>query len=483
MFETKLIVNGTAVDATSTRVFERESAMGDGVATISAAADHTDAHTAATAAAAAFPAWSQSPDSTRASVLNTAADILLSRSDDVCAAMARETGATARWARFNCRVAAGMLRHAAKMATFQRQMTRTGYDADVESVLIRQPVGVVLGIAPWNAPIVLATRALAVPLAVGNTTVLKASDRCPKTHSLVVEALIEAGIPAGVVNLVTHAPDSATDIVEALVAHPAIRRVNFTGSTRVGRNIAVTCAQHLKPVVLELSGKAALIVLEDADIARAVRAALHGAFFNQGQVCLSTERIVVNHRVADEFVDALVHEVKSVRVGTPDSEDTQFGPLISADAALRVQRLVEDAVDKGATLLAGGTVTKSTMAPSILDNVNASMRIYREESFGPVASIVRVGSEDEAVTVANDTEYGLTAAVHSRDIDRAMHVARQLDCGVCQINGSTVYDDANMPFGGMKASGYGKLSGEESITEFTELRWVAVHRSDRSMHL
>ncbi|MEM6988290.1 MAG: aldehyde dehydrogenase family protein [Pseudomonadota bacterium] len=260
------------------------------------------------------------------------------------------------------------------------------------------------------------------------------------------------------------------------------RRVNFTGSTRVGRDIAVTCAKHLKPVVLELSGKASLIVLDDADISRAARAALHGAYFNQGQVCLSTERIVIDQRVADSFLAELVAEVGTLRRGDPNSDDTQFGPLISADAALRVQRLVEDAVDKGAQLVAGGTVEKSTMAPSILDKVDASMRIYREESFGPVASIIRVGSEDEAITVANDTDYGLTAAVHSCDVDRAMRIARQLDCGVCQINGSTVYDDANMPFGGMKASGYGKMSGKESIAEFTELRWIAVHEDEASVH-
>ena len=397
--------------------------------------------------------------------------------------MAQETGATEEWARFNCGIAAGMFRHAATMTGFERRTERKGFNANVRSILLRQPVGVVLGIAPWNAPVVLATRAVAIPLAVGNTVVLKASERCPKTHSLVIEALLEAGAPPGVANLVTNAPEAAAEVTEALIRHAAVRRVNFTGSTRVGRSIAETCARHLKPVVLELSGKAPVIVLDDADIDLAARAAAHGAYFNQGQVCLSTERVVVDQSIAAAFVAKLADIASSIRVGNPQKKGVQFGPLISADAAIRVQNLVEDAVDKGAELVVGGGVFKSTMDPAVLDRVDASMRIYSEESFGPVASIIRVNSEEEAITVANDTEYGLAGSVHSRNVERALRVAEQLDCGVCQINGSTVYDDANMPFGGLKASGYGKLGGAESIHEFTELRWIAVHENGEDLSL
>ena len=286
---------------------------------------------------------------------------------------------------------------------------------------------------------------------------------------------MDADAPPGVANLVTNAPNTEAEIMEALIGHSAVRRVNFTGSTRVGRKIAETCARHLKPAVLELSGKSPLIVLNDADLGRAARAAAHGAFFNQGQVCMSTERVIVDATVADELVAQISAIARDIRVGDPQNKGVQLGPLISPDAAIRLQNLVEDAVGKGAQLVVGGGVFKSTMDPTVLDNVDASMRIYDEESFGPVASIIRVNSEEEAITVANDSEYGLAASVHSRDTDRALRVAEQLECGVCQINGSTVYDDANMPFGGMKASGYGKLSGEESINEFTDLRWIAVH--------
>jgi len=482
-FETKLIVNGAFTDAQSRAVYTRECAVGDGVATVSASADINDARSAANAAAAAFAGWSATDDADRSAVLLRAADVLLAKADTIVEAMAQETGATEEWARFNCQIAAEMFRHAAKMTGFSRQAERQGFDEAVRSILLRQPVGVVLGIAPWNAPITLATRAVAVPLAVGNTVVLKASEKCPKTHSLVIEALVEAGAPPGVANLVTNAPNMASEIVEALISHAAVRRINFTGSTRVGRTVAETCARHLKPAVLELSGKSAMIVLSDADLDQAAKAAAHGAYFNQGQICMSTERIIVDAAIADDLVARIAEIARNIRVGNPQKKGVQFGPLISADAAVRVQNLVEDAVDKGASLVVGGGVFKSTMDPAVLDNVDASMRIYSEESFGPVASIIRVSSEEEAITVANDTEYGLAASVHSRDTERALNVAEHLECGVCQINGSTVYDDANMPFGGTKASGYGKLSGEESINEFTELRWIAVHKGSEDLTL
>lgn len=482
-FETKLIVAGDFVDAQMRGVYTRERALGEGVATVSASADTKDARQAANAAAAAFAGWANTPDATRAAVLERAADGLRDRADTIAEAMALETGATEDWARFNCDIAAGIFRHAAQMTRYPRRVERDGFDDSVRSYLLRQPVGVVLGIAPWNAPVVLATRAVAVPLAVGNTVVLKASEICPKTHSLVIETLMDAGAPPGAVNLVTNAPNQASEIVEALIGHNAVRRVNFTGSTRVGRVIAQTCAKHLKPVVLELSGKSAMVVLDDADVEHAARAAAHGAFFNQGQVCISTERIVVDASIADELVTRIADIARNLQVGDPQNKHVHMGPLISANAAIRVQDLVEDAVDKGARLVTGGGVFKSTMDPTVLDHVNTTMRIYGEESFGPVASVIRVNSEDEAITIANDSEFGLAGSVHSRDPERAMRVAEQLECGVCQINGSTVFDDAHMPFGGMKASGFGKMGGVESVDEFTELRWIAVHEEREALSL
>ncbi|GGE43145.1 aldehyde dehydrogenase family protein [Actibacterium pelagium] len=478
MYEAQLIVGGKKVDARDKSTYQLMSSTLEGPSTVAAAATVRDAKNAANAAAAAFPAWSVTPDEERAAVLSKAADTIEARADDFVAVMASETGSTEAWARFNCKIAANVLRHAASQCGYERHVVREGGDPHVSSYLVRQPAGVVLGIAPWNAPIVLATRAVAIPLAVGNTVVLKASERCPKTHSMVIEAINEAGAVPGAANLVTNAPDLASEVTEAIIAHAAVRRVNFTGSTRVGRHVAETCARHLKPVVLELSGKAGVIVLNDADTDRAVNAAVFGAFFNQGQICMSTERVIIDDQLADDFAEKLVQRTSELSVGDPNTQRVNVGPMISADAAIRAGNLIEDAVSKGAQLLTGGAISKSTMEPAVLDHVDSSMRIYHEESFGPVLSIIRVRSEDEAITVANDTDYALAASVFSEDIARAQKVAAQLECGVCQINGPTVYDDPRMPFGGLRASGYGKLGGVESIDEFTELRWIGIHEKE-----
>jgi acyl-CoA reductase-like NAD-dependent aldehyde dehydrogenase len=283
----------------------------------------------------------------------------------------------------------------------------------------------------------------------------------------------EAGFPRGVVNVVTNAPADASKVVEALVAHPAVKRVNFTGSSRVGKIIAKLAAEHLKPVLLELGGKAPFVVLEDADIDAAVNAAAFGAYMNQGQICMSTERIIVDRKIADRFVEKLAAKAKSLPAGDPRGH-VVLGSLVTPEAAERVQELVDDAVARGASLVAGGTHKGAIMEATLLDNVTPAMRIYVEESFGPAKSVIRVDGDEEAIRVANDTEYGLSSAVFSRNIERAMAVARRIESGICHINGPTVHDEAHMPFGGVKASGYGRFGGRAAIAEFTDLRWITV---------
>jgi acyl-CoA reductase-like NAD-dependent aldehyde dehydrogenase len=343
----------------------------------------------------------------------------------------------------------------------------------------RQPVGVVAGIAPWNAPVILGCRAIAMPLACGNTVVLKASEMCPGTHRLIGTIFREAGFPAGVVNVVTNAPKDAGAVVEALIAHPAVRRVNFTGSSRVGKIIAGKCAEYLKPVLLELGGKSPLVILDDADLDEAVNAAAFGAFANQGQICMSTERIVVDEKIADEFVKKFAAKAKSLTVGDPREGKAILGSVVDRSAADRVTSLVLDAVSKGAALAAGGSVNGTLINAHVLDHVTPAMRIYDEESFGPVTTVVRVKGDEEAIRVANDTPYGLSSAVFSRDVTRAFAVAKRLDTGICHINGPTVHDEAQMPFGGVKDSGYGRFGGKAAIAEFTELRWITIQSGHR----
>jgi len=259
-----------------------------------------------------------------------------------------------------------------------------------------------------------------------------------------------------------------------------VRRINFTGSTRVGRIIAETCGRYLKPALLELGGKAPLVVLDDADIEAAVAAAAFGAYMHQGQICMSTERIIVDNKIADAFVAKLAAKATTLKAGDPREGKTPLGSVVDPTAALRIKALVQDAVHKGAVLAAGGGVRGTMLDATLLDRVTPGMRIYKEESFGPVAAIVRVGSVDEAVRVANDTEYGLAAAVFGGDVARALDVAGRIESGICHVNGPTVHDEAQMPFGGVKASGYGRFGGKAGIAEFTELRWITIQ--DGAIH-
>jgi acyl-CoA reductase-like NAD-dependent aldehyde dehydrogenase len=385
-----------------------------------------------------------------------------------------ETGAAEPWVNFNVMLAANMLREVASFVTQINGQVHTSEIPGCLSMSIRQPVGVVLGIAPWNAPIILAVRAIAAALACGNTVILKASEISPGTQSALGHVFKDAGFPAGVVNVISNAPTDAADVVEALIAHPAVRRINFTGSTRVGRIIAETAGRHLKPVLLELGGKAPLVVLDDADLDQAVNAAAFGAFMYQGQICMSTERVVVDQKVADAFVAKFAAKAQALPAGDPRNGNVVLGPLIGEDAAERVESLIEEAVAKGAKLAAGGQRDGCIMAATVLDHVTAEMRIYHEESFGPVAPVIRVRDVKDAIRVANDTEYGLSAAVYGRDVNRALAVAKQIESGICHINGPTVQDEAQIPFGGMKASGYGRFGGHAAINEFTELRWITV---------
>ena len=480
MSDLSMLINGLAVGAEKGATFERRNPLDGSIATRAPAASAADAVAAVEAAAEAFTTWSRTGPGERRALLLKAADALEAKTPKFVEAVPAETGATGMWAGFNVMLAAGMIREAASLTT---QIGGEVIPSDVPGSLamgVRQPAGVVLGIAPWNAPVILGVRAIATPLACGNTVVLKGSENCPRTHQLIVEAFQDAGFPPGVVNYITNAPADAGTVVEAMVAHPAVRRVNFTGSTRVGRIIALTCAKYLKPVVLELGGKAPLVVLDDAELDDAVNAAAFGAFANSGQICMSTERIIVDSRIADDFVARLTKKAKGLPLGDPRKpEPVVLGSVIGMGTVEHCNALIDDALAKGAKLLCGGKATDTLMPATLLDRVTRAMRIYHEETFGPVKAIVRVDGVEAAVACANDNEYGLSAAVFGRDIGRAMEVARRIESGICHVNGPTVHDEAQMPFGGVKGSGLGRFGGKAGIAEFTELRWITVQTGPR----
>lgn len=469
-----LFIAGEHRPAGDGKRFERANPITGDIATSAAAATLDDATLAADAAAAAFPVWSATPPGERRRLLLAAAEALRAAGPAITDAMKEEIGATDAWAGFNVKLASDMLVEAASLTTQIKGEVIPSNRPGTMAMALRQPVGVVLSMAPWNAPVILGVRSLATPLACGNTVVMKTSELCPRTHALIVEAVASAGLPKGVLNAVSNAPEDAAKIVETLIAHPAVRRVNFTGSTRVGRVIAETAGRYLKPALLELGGKAPFIVLDDADIDAAVAAAAFGAFMNQGQICMSTERIIVLDSVADTFVSAFAKKVETLKAGDPREGKTPLGSLVSAEAAARIRTLVDDAVSKGAKLVAGGSGSGTMLDALAVDGVTPAMRLYSEESFGPVVSIIRATNVDEAVSIANETEFGLSAAIFGRDQARALQIAGRIESGICHINGPTVHDEAQMPFGGVKASGYGRFGGTAGIAEFTELRWVTL---------
>jgi acyl-CoA reductase-like NAD-dependent aldehyde dehydrogenase len=468
------LIGAEAEPQISGPTFQRVNVLSGEVATQAKGASSSDAKRACDVAAAAFPTWSALGPNARRLLLLKAADILFARTEEFVEVMMAEIGATRAWAGFNVTLGIGMLREAAALTTQVRGETMPSDRPGCFAMSVRKPVGVVLGIAPWNGPLVLGVRAIAAPLACGNTVILKGSEVSPGTHGMIGQIFRDAGFPAGVVNVILNAPNDAPEVVGEMIAHPAVRRINFTGSTATGRVIARMCAEHLKPVVLELGGKAPLIVFDDADLDSAAAAAAFGAFMNSGQICMSTERIIVHASVADAFVQKLAHKAKALTAGDPRTGANPLGPLIDPKAAIAVTSLIDDAVSKGAMLHGEADHDKALMSARLVTGVTPDMRIYHEESFGPVTAVITFTEEDDAIRIANDTEFGLTAAVFTQNISRGLRVADQIDSGMCHINGPTIHDEAHMPFGGVKASGYGRFGGAAGISEFTELRWITV---------
>ncbi|SDO37948.1 Acyl-CoA reductase [Rhodoferax sp. OV413] len=476
--ESQLIIDNQSVAAKSGATFTRSHPQTGEVVTRAAAGGVEDALAAVNSAQTAFLSWRKSAPSERRRLLLKAADVLESKTPQFIEAMGAEVGASGLWAGFNVYLAANLFREAAGMVTQIQGETIPTDKPGALSMTVRQPVGVVLSIVPWNGPVVLAARAIAYPIACGNTVVFRASEASPKTHTLVADALVEAGFPPGVLNVLTNAPQDAPEVIDALIAHKAVRRINFTGSTRVGRIIAQKAATQLKRCLLELGGKSPQVVLDDANIDEAVKAAVFGSFLYQGQICMSTERLVVDEAVADEFVAKFAARAKELVMDDPRVNPAcVIGPMVSSESGVRLNAMIDDALSKGAILACGGKAEGAIMPATIMDHVKPGMSIYGDETFGPITTVVRVKGVEEAIAVANDSDYGLSAAVFGRDVTRALDVAMRIESGSVHVNGSTVQNEAQAPYGGTKNSGYGKFDGRAVIDEFTELKWITIEPS------
>ncbi|KAF5018933.1 hypothetical protein F66182_9075 [Fusarium sp. NRRL 66182] len=462
-----LLINGARINGKS-RNSIRNPRDGAEIWTYSGASVE-DSVQAVEAANAAFPAWSSTHPQARSEIILKAAELFLQRRGELVECMKLETGADDGFAQFNIEATVSQLRDLARRTTMIKDYSPNIQDRSRSALVIKVPYGVVLGIAPWNAPFILGVRAISAALAAGNTTVLKGSELSPRCFYAIASVFRDAGLPDGCLNLLFAPPKDASVVTEALIKHPAVAKVNFTGSSAVGSIIAGMAGKYLKPVLLELGGKAAAIVFEDADLERAAKASLVGALAHSGQVCMATERIVVHASVAERFAQ-LLRDNLAAMYSSPDSQPV----LVSQVGIEKVKGLISDALGKGANLVceARPAGKDDALVPTILSNVTKEMDIFYTESFGPVATFHTFNTEAEAVEIANDTEYGLAGAIFTRDLSRGLRVAKQYVTGAVHINSMSIHDEAVLPHGGTKSSGFGRFNAEEGFSEFVRTRVI-----------
>ena len=443
-------------------------------------AGRSDATAAIAAAAAAQPEWAALAHSKRAALLSKVADVLAARAKEFQDALIDEGGAWIGKTMFETGYSVGVYR-AAAAAAYQVTGEILPSDHGKLSLVVREPLGVVSVISPWNFPLILSSRGFAVALAVGNTVVLKPSEETPVSGGLLIaEVLEEAGIPKGVFNVVTCSRDNVARGRRRADREPDRARHQLHGlDRRRHARWRRKPADLLKKCCVELGGKDALIVLDDADIEHAVNAATFGSFMHQGQICMSVERIIVHKDVAKEFTEKFVANTKKLKVGNPREMANCIGPIINQKQLDKIRDQVEDAVAKGAKVLCGGKHKGLFFEPTVLTNVTRDMKVMREETFGPIAPVITVGSVDEAIEIANDSEYGLSAGIMTRNEERGLAIARRLNTGMAHINDSSVNDEPHVPFGGVRWSGLGRHGGRAGIDQFTEMRWITLERGGR----
>jgi acyl-CoA reductase-like NAD-dependent aldehyde dehydrogenase len=474
-----LYINGAWVDAAGGSRFPVYNPSTGDVWSEVSDGTRADAKAAIEAAAEAWPTWSGMNHAERARILHRAGDVLEARQQEFHDVLIDEGGSWVGKSMFETGYSSGVFR-AAAAAAYQVNGDILPSEHGKLSLIVREPLGVVSVISPWNFPVILSSRGFAVALAVGNCVVLKPSEETPVAGGLLLaEVLEEAGVPKGVFNVVTCSRDNVGEVGDELIANRAVRGVSFTGSTAVGSQVAAKAGGLLKKFCVELGGKDALIVLNDADIEHAVNAATFGSFMHQGQICMSVERIIVQKEIADEFTEKLVANTKKLKVGNPREMANCIGPIINEKQLGKIRSQVDDAVARGASVLCGGKNEGLFFEPTVLGNVNREMQIFREETFGPVAPVIKADSIEDAVAIANDSDYGLSAGIITRDEERGLEVARQLKTGMAHINDSSVNDEPHVPFGGVGASGLGRHGGRQGIDTFTETRWITLERGGR----
>lgn len=441
---------------------------------LASAADLDEAYQAASVAQRE---WAARPPGERASVMRAAAGILTDRKEEVTAWLVHESGGTATKAALEWDLVYAGLWEAAAMPHHAEGTIMPSDVPGKENRVYRQPAGVIAVISPWNFPLQLSNRSVAPALALGNAVVLKPASDTPVTGGLLLAKVFEeAGLPPGLLSVVV---GSGSEIGDALVSHPLARMVSFTGSSQVG--LGITGKAGIKKLALELGGNGPLVVLDDADLELAAKAAVFGAFFHQGQICMIANRVIVDASVYDEFTGRFTDLVRDLEVGDPAAPGTDIGPVINADQLGSIQDKLKRATDEGAGQVLGGDPGGPTgllLPPHVL-LAGPHVATAREEVFGPVITVIKAEGEGQALAIANDTEYGLSSAVFTGDPQRGVDFALRVDAGMTHVNDSPVNDDANTAFGGVKASGIGRFGGRWAIEEFTTAHWVSVQHKPR----
>ena len=431
------------------------------------------------AAHRAFPVWSSLRFQERAQVMLKIADIWDRRAQDFVNAAQYEGGGSYGKGMFEAGHVSETFRAAAGLCYGSIGEILPSQHGKFSTAL-RVPTGVVGVISPWNVPGILTSRGFAFAMAIGNTIVLKPSEETPYAGGLFfAEVLDEAGVPNGVFNVITASRGRTPEVGDELIDNPFVKGISFTGSTPVGRRIAAKCGAHLKKCCIELGGKDSLIVLDDADMERATSAASFGAFFHQGQICMSVEKVLVHEKIYEEFLQKFVARAGKIKTGNTAEKSNVNGPLINAKQVARVKSQLDDAVQKGAKIVLGGGINGLFVDPTILTNVTSDMDIWRDETFGPVAVLASFRNDAEAIILNNDTEYGLSCGIISRNEQRALDMSEHLETGMCHINCSSINDETHAPFGGSKASGIGRHGGKWAMETFSETRWITMDRGGR----
>lgn len=439
-------------------------------------------NTAYAAAKKAQEVWAQSLPPERTGLLMRVVQILEQRAEEIIGWIIRESGSTRLKATIELMSAKGIVMEAASFPSRMAGDLLPSIFPGQSSRVYREPLGVIGVISPWNFPFHLSMRSIAPALATGNTVVLKPASDTPVTGGTLLAAIFEeAGAPAGTINVVVGA---GSEIGDAFVEHPTPHLISFTGSTPVGQGIGklATSGKHLKRVALELGGNAPIVVLDDADIEDAAAGAVAGRFLHQGQICMSTNRAIVDAKVYDQFVAAVERRVKTLKYGNPDLMESAIGPIINSRQLQDIQQRIAHALQDGARLIIGGEAQGNVLPPHVLADVDPEWAIAKEESFGPVLPILKARDEAHALELANATEYGLSSSVYTQNLERGVRFARGIEAGMTHVNNMTVGDQPNAPFGGEKNSGLGRFNGHWILEEFTRTHWITVQEQGKAQY-